>query len=41
LPTTVPIPPLRERVEDILVLALRFAMRTAAEIGKKKSKGCP
>lgn len=35
--STIPvlIPPLRERVEDIPVLALRFAMRTAAEIGKK------
>ena len=29
------IPPLRERAEDIPVLALRFAMRNAAEIGKK------
>lgn len=35
--STIPIliPPLRDRPEDIPVLALRFAMRTAAEIGKK------
>jgi transcriptional regulator with GAF, ATPase, and Fis domain len=35
--STIPvlIPPLRERPEDIAVLALRFAMRTAAELGKK------
>lgn len=35
--STIPvlIPPLRERPEDIPVLALRFAMRTAADIGKK------
>jgi DNA-binding NtrC family response regulator len=35
--STIPvrIPPLRERPEDIPVLALRFALRTAAEIGKK------
>jgi DNA-binding NtrC family response regulator len=35
--STIPvlIPPLRERPEDIAVLALRFAMRTAADIGKK------
>ncbi len=35
--STIPmrIPPLRERPEDIPVLALRFAMRTANEIGKK------
>lgn len=35
--STIPvmIPPLRERKEDIPVLALRFAMRVAAEIGKK------
>jgi DNA-binding NtrC family response regulator len=29
------IPPLRDRVEDIPVLAYRFATRTAAEIGKE------
>jgi DNA-binding NtrC family response regulator len=29
------IPPLRDRPEDIPVLALRFAMRNAAELGKK------
>jgi DNA-binding NtrC family response regulator len=29
------IPPLRERIEDIPVLALRFAMRTAAELKKE------
>jgi DNA-binding NtrC family response regulator len=35
--STIPvlIPPLRERPEDIPVLALRFAMRVAAEMGKK------
>jgi DNA-binding NtrC family response regulator len=35
--STIPvmIPPLRDRVEDIPVLALRFAMRNAAELGKK------
>ena len=35
--STIPIliPPLRDRVDDIPVLALRFAMRTAAEVGKK------
>ena len=35
--STIPvlIPPLRDRPEDIAVLALRFAMRTAAELGKK------
>jgi DNA-binding NtrC family response regulator len=35
--STIPvqIPPLRERPEDIPVLALRFALRNAAEIGKK------
>jgi DNA-binding NtrC family response regulator len=35
--STIPlmIPPLRERAEDIPILALRFAMRNAAEIGKK------
>ncbi|MEP6831735.1 MAG: sigma-54 dependent transcriptional regulator, partial [Gemmatimonas sp.] len=35
--STIPIqiPPLRDRVDDIPVLALRFAMRTAAELGKK------
>ncbi len=35
--STIPImiPPLRERAEDIPAIALRFAMRTAAEIGKK------
>ena len=33
LPMT--IPPLRERLEDIPVLAARFARRTAAEIGKE------
>lgn len=35
--STIPIliPPLRERSEDIQILALRFAMRTATEIGKK------
>ena len=35
--STIPIqiPPLRERVDDIPVLALRFAMRTAAELGRK------
>src|SRR5690606_22862823 len=35
--STIPvlIPPLRERPDDIPVLALRFAMRVAAEIGKK------
>ena len=35
--STIPIriPPLRERLEDIPVLALRFALRIAAEIGKK------
>ena len=35
--STIPvrIPPLRERPEDIPTLALRFAVRTAAEIGKK------
>jgi DNA-binding NtrC family response regulator len=35
--STIPIliPPLRERPDDIPVLALRFAMRTAAELGKK------
>ena len=35
--STIPvmIPPLRERIEDIPVLALRFAMRNAAEMGKK------
>ena len=35
--STIPIliPPLRDRPEDIPVLALRFAMRTAAELGKK------
>ena len=35
--STIPIliPPLRERVEDIPVLALRFALRNAAELGKK------
>ncbi len=35
--STIPvmIPPLRERTDDIPVLALRFAMRVAAEIGKK------
>jgi DNA-binding NtrC family response regulator len=35
--STIPvlIPPLRERPEDIPVLALRFAMRVAAELGKK------
>jgi DNA-binding NtrC family response regulator len=31
----VQIPPLRDRPEDIPVLAYRFAMRTAGEIGKK------
>src|SRR5690606_15817314 len=29
------VPPLRERIEDIPVLAYRFAMRTAAEIGRE------
>ncbi|MFY7921379.1 MAG: sigma-54-dependent transcriptional regulator [Gemmatimonas sp.] len=35
--STIPvlIPPLRERPEDIPVLALRFTMRVAAELGKK------
>jgi transcriptional regulator with GAF, ATPase, and Fis domain len=35
--STIPvlIPPLRDRPEDIPVLALRFAMRNAAELGKK------
>jgi len=35
--STIPvlIPPLRDRLEDIPVLALRFAMRNAAELGKK------
>jgi DNA-binding NtrC family response regulator len=35
--STIPvlIPPLRERPEDIPVLALRFAMRVSAELGKK------
>lgn len=35
--STIPvlIPPLRERPEDIPLLALRFAMRVAAEMGKK------
>jgi len=35
--STIPIliPPLRERSDDVPVLALRFAMRTAAELGKK------
>jgi two-component system response regulator AtoC len=35
--STIPIqiPPLRDRADDIPVLALRFAMRTAAELGKK------
>jgi transcriptional regulator with GAF, ATPase, and Fis domain len=35
--STIPvlIPPLRDRPEDIPVLALRFAMRVAAELGKK------
>jgi len=35
--STIPvlIPPLRDRPEDIAVLALRFAMRYAAELGKK------
>ncbi|MEI6741030.1 MAG: sigma-54 dependent transcriptional regulator, partial [Gemmatimonadaceae bacterium] len=35
--STIPvmIPPLRDRLEDIPVLALRFAMRNAAEMGKK------
>ena len=35
--STIPIliPPLRERSDDVPVLALRFAMRIAAELGKK------
>ena len=35
--STIPIriPPLRERPDDIPVLALRFALKTAAEIGKR------
>ena len=35
--STIPIqiPPLRDRADDIPVLALRFAMRTSAELGKK------
>jgi two-component system response regulator AtoC len=35
--STIPvlIPPLRERPDDIAVLALRFAMKTAGELGKK------
>ena len=39
--STIPIqiPPLRDRVDDIPVLALRFAMRTAAEVGNKKIEG--
>jgi DNA-binding NtrC family response regulator len=32
---TIVIPPLRERLEDIPALALRFAMRAAADLGKE------
>jgi DNA-binding NtrC family response regulator len=35
------IPPLRERPEDISVLALRFALRTAAELNKQVSGIAP